>query len=311
MTTSKPLLCSLIGIALLFPTLLRAGNPAPKPLPEPLHQAAPKPKPKPKPAPGRPSEEEPLRPVASAFTFEIGRQSALDTYLSPIRYSGLDVALGYERLRAAGFAPEKWLTRHNVSVNFASMNNQSGSGAMMSLYLDYSFAMLRRWQLGRGLWLAGGGEAALTLGGLYNLRNSNNPATAKVAIDLGATAMASYHLRVGRLPLTFRYQVSLPVVGAFFSPAFGQSYYEMFYIGNTAGIVHFGAWHNRVDLRNYLSVDIHVGKRALRLGYRQLMRTTHVNHLDTQVLGHMFVLGISGEIFRSAPPARRVVSVYN
>ncbi|HIY48905.1 MAG TPA: DUF3316 domain-containing protein [Candidatus Barnesiella excrementavium] len=311
MTTSKPLLCSLIGIALLFPTLLRAGNPAPKPLPEPLHQAAPKPKPKPKPAPGRPSEEEPLRPVASAFTFEIGRQSALDTYLSPIRYSGLDVALGYERLRAAGFAPEKWLTRHNASVNFASMNNQSGSGAMMSLYLDYSFAMLRRWQLGRGLWLAGGGEAALTLGGLYNLRNSNNPATAKVAIDLGATAMASYHLRVGRLPLTFRYQVSLPVVGAFFSPAFGQSYYEMFYIGNTAGIVHFGAWHNRVDLRNYLSVDIHVGKRALRLGYRQLMRTTHVNHLDTQVLGHMFVLGISGEIFRSAPPARRVVSVYN
>lgn len=309
MTTSKPLLCSLIGIALLFPTLLRAGNPAPKPLPEPLHQAVPKPKPKP--APGRPSEEEPLRPVASAFTFEIGRQSALDTYLSPIRYSGLDVALGYERLRAAGFAPEKWLTRHNASVNFASMNNQSGSGAMMSLYLDYSFAMLRRWQLGRGLWLAGGGEAALTLGGLYNLRNSNNPATAKVAIDLGATAMASYHLRVGRLPLTFRYQVSLPVVGAFFSPAFGQSYYEMFYIGNTAGIVHFGAWHNRVDLRNYLSVDIHVGKRALRLGYRQLMRTTHVNHLDTQVLGHMFVLGISGEIFRSAPPARRVVSVYN
>ena len=309
MTTSKPLLCSLIGIALLFPTLLRAGNPAPKSLPKPVRQAAHESSPKP--APGRASETEPLRPVASAFTFEIGRQSALDTYLSPIRYSGLDVALGYERLRAAGFAPEKWLTRHNASVNFASMNNQSGSGAMMSLYLDYSFAMLRRWQLGRGLWLAGGGEAALTLGGLYNLRNSNNPATAKVAIDLGATAMASYHLRVGRLPLTFRYQVSLPVVGAFFSPAFGQSYYEMFYIGNTAGIVHFGAWHNRVDLRNYLSVDIHVGKRALRLGYRQLMRTTHVNHLDTQVLGHMFVLGISGEIFRSAPPARRVVSVYN
>ena len=181
---------------------------------------------------------------------------------------------------------------------------------MLSFYLDYSFAMLRRWHLLVGLWLAGGGEAALTLGGLYNQRNSNNPATAKAAIGLGATAMASYHLRVGRLPLTFRYQVSLPVVGAYFSPAFGQSYYEMFYIGNTGGIVQFGAWHNRVDLRNYLSVDLHLGKMALRLGYRQLMRTTHVNHIDTQVLNHMFVLGISGEIFRSAPPARRVVSLY-
>ncbi|WP_283388321.1 DUF3316 domain-containing protein [Barnesiella viscericola] len=308
MTTSKALLCSLIGIALLFPAALRAEKPAPKPLPKSVHRSVHKPRPKP--APGRASETEPLRPVASAFTFEIGRQSALDTYLSPIRYSGLDVALGYERLRAASFAPEKWLTRHNVLLNFASMSNQSGNGAMMSLYLDYSFAMLRRWQLGRGLWLAGGGEAALTLGGLYNLRNSNNPATAKVVIDLGATAMASYHLQVGRLPLTFRYQVSLPVVGTFFSPAFGQSYYEMFYLGNTAGIVHFGVWHNRVDLRNYLSVDLHLGKMALRLGYRQLMRTTHINHIDTQVLSHMFVLGISGEIFRAAPPARRVVSVY-
>lgn len=292
MTTRKSLLCALLGTALLFPGCLRAGEPVSEPLREKLQ------------------EEEPLRPVATAVTFEIGRQSALDTYLSPIRYRGLDVALGYERLRAASFAPEKWFTRHNVLANFATMTNESGSGSMLSFYLDYSFAMLRRWQLLDGLWLAGGGEAALTLGGLYNLRNSNNPATAKAAIDLGATAMASYHLRVGRLPLTFRYQVSLPVVGAYFSPAFGQSYYEMFYIGNTCGIVQFGAWHNRVDLRNYLSVDLHLGKMALRLGYRQLMRTTHVNHIDTQVLNHMFVLGISGEIFRSAPPARRVVSLY-
>ena len=224
--------------------------------------------------------EKPLRPVTSVFTVELGRQSALDTYLTPIRYWGLDVALGYERLRAVSFAPEKW------------------------------FTMLRRCQLLDGLYVSGGGEAALTLGGLYNLRNSNNPATAKAAIDLGATAMASYHFYISRLPVTLRYQVSLPVIGTFFSPEFGQSYYEMFGIGNCSGIVHFGAWHNRVDVRNYISVDLHVGKRALRLGYRQVMRTTHINSIDTQVLTHTFVLGISGEIFRAAPSDRRIVSVY-
>ena len=101
------------------------------------------------------------------------------------------------------------------------------------------------------------------------------------------------------------------IVGIFFSPEFGQSYYEMFYIGNCDGMVHFGAWHNRVDLRNYITVDLHLGKRALRLGYRQVMRTTHVNHIDTQVFTHAFVLGISGEIFRSVRPARRIVSVYH
>ncbi len=254
--------------------------------------------------------EKPLRPVTSVFTVELGRQSALDTYLTPIRYWGLDVALGYERLRAVSFAPEKWFTRHNVSGSFASMTNQSGSGSMLSFYLDYSFAMLRRWQLLDRLYVSGGGEASLTLGGLYNLRNSNNPATAKAAIDLGATAMASYHFYISRLPVTLRYQVSLPVIGTFFSPEFGQSYYEMFGIGNCSGIVHFGAWHNRVDVRNYISVDLHVGKRALRLGDRQVMRTTHINSIDTQVLTHTFVLGISGEIFRAAPSDRRIVSVY-
>ena len=111
--------------------------------------------------------------------------------------------------------------------------------------------------------------------------------------------------------MTLRYQVSLPVVGAFFSPEYGQSYYEMFYLGNSDGIVHFGAWHNRVDLRNYITVDLHLGQRALRLGYRQVMRTTHINYIDTQVFTHSFALGISGEIFRSVRPARRIVSVYH
>ncbi len=256
-------------------------------------------------------EPEPLRPAATAFTVEIGRQSALDTYLSPVRYGGLSLALGYERLRATSFAPGQWLTRHAVTGTFASMTNTSGNGSMLSGYLDYSFAMLRRWQVCKGLWLAGGGEASLTLGGLYNLRNSNNPGSAKAAVDLGVTAMASYHFRIKRLPVTLRYQGSLPVIGAFFSPEFGQSYYEMFYIGNRDGMVHLGAWHNRVDLRNYISVDLHLGTRALRLGYRQVMRTTHLYHIDTQVFTHAFVLGISGEIFRSVRPARRIVSVYH
>ena len=148
--------------------------------------------------------------------------------------------------------------------------------------------------------MVGGREAVFLVEGLYNLRNSNNPATAKAAIDLGATAMASYHFYISRLPVTLRYQVSLPVIGTFFSPEFGQSYYEMFGIGNCSGI----------DVRNYISVDLHVGKRALRLGYRQVMRTTHINSIDTQVLTHTFVLGISGEIFRAAPSDRRIVSVY-
>ncbi len=252
----------------------------------------------------------PLRPVASAFTVELGSQSALDTYLVPIRYQGLDIALGYERMRATSFAPDSWLTRHVASISLATMSNPAGNGSMLSAYLDYSFSMMRYWQVAKHWQLAVGGEASLTAGVLYNRRNSNNPANAKAAIDFGATGMASYHFHNSRLPITLRYQMSLPVVGVFFSPEFGESYYEMFRVGNHSGLTHLGAWHNRFDMRNYLSVDLHLGKRALRLGYRNTLRSTHVNHLDCQVITHTFVLGFSGEWFCPQPRERKIISVY-
>ncbi len=252
----------------------------------------------------------PVRPAASAFTVGIGEQRALDTYLTPIRYHGWEIALNYERMRAAGFAPESWLTRHDVSGEFAVLSNEAGNGSMLSAYLDYSFAMLRRWRIAEGLHLSLGGELGATLGSIYNRRNSNNPATAKAAIDLGVAAMLSYRLHIGKRPITLRYQASLPVVGAFFSPAFGESYYEMFGIGNHHDLVHMGFWHNRFDMRNNLLIDIHFGKRALRLGYRQLTRTTHINHIDTQVFSNMFVVGVSGEWFCPQPASRRIISVY-
>ncbi len=256
------------------------------------------------------SAPKPLRPGVSAFTIEVGGQSAVDTYLGPIRYQGLDIVLNYEHMRATSFAPETWLTRHVASLSFATMTNSSGTGSMLSAYIDYSFAMMRRWRLAQRWQLAVGGEASLTAGVLYNRRNSNNPANAKAAIDLGLAGMASYHIPIRRLPLTLRYQMSLPVIGVFFSPAFGESYYEMFDVGNHSGLAHFGAWHNRFDMRNYLSVDLHFGKRALRLGYRNTLRTTHVNHLDCQVVAHTFVLGFSGEWFCPQPPERKIISVY-
>ncbi len=256
------------------------------------------------------SVSNPLRPATAAFTVDLGSQSALDTYLGDIRYQGFDIALGYEHMRAAAFAPETWLNRHTASLAIATMTNSTGNGSMLSAYIDYSFAMMRRWRPAKCWQLAAGGEAALTAGVLYNRRNSNNPANAKVAVDLGITGMASYHIHNSRLPLTLRYQLSLPVVGVFFSPAFGESYYEMFRVGNHSNLAHVGAWHNRFDMRNYFSVDLHWGKRALRLGYRNTLRTTHINHLDCQVFTHTVVVGFSGEWFCPQPRERKIISVY-
>ena len=58
--------------------------------------------------------QEPIRPVLSAYTVEIGSSHIADTYLSPLKYSGGATALNYERMQAMEFTPEKWVMRLNA-----------------------------------------------------------------------------------------------------------------------------------------------------------------------------------------------------
>ena len=108
--------------------------------------------------------------------------------------------------------------------------------------------------------------------------------------------MLTYTLHIGRFPITFRYQLSLPVLGVFFSPAFGESYYEIFYLKNHSGIVKFGSWHNRFDMNNLLTVEIPIGRSALRLGYDNRIRSSRASHLDYFHYSNAFVIGIATPI---------------
>ena len=141
-----------------------------------------------------------------------------------------------------------------------------------------------------------GGEIELSGGVLYNPRNSNNPAAAKTSIALGFAEMLTYTLHIGHFPITLRYQLSLPVLGVFFSPAFGESYYEIFYLRNHSGIVKFGSWHNRFDMNNLLTVEIPIGRSALRLGYDNRIRSSRASHLDYFHYSNAFVIGIATPI---------------
>ena len=49
------------------------------------------------------------RPVLSSYTVEAGSAHLVETYLSPLKYSGWGTALGYERMQAMRFDPENWV----------------------------------------------------------------------------------------------------------------------------------------------------------------------------------------------------------
>ena len=52
-----------------------------------------------------------------------------------------------------------------------------------------------------------------------------------IRLYAGASGIAAYRFNAGRLPMTVRWQATLPVVGGFFLPDYDQSFYEM-YLGN-------------------------------------------------------------------------------
>lgn len=235
--------------------------------------------------------EETLRPVSSAFMLDAGSTHLLDTYLSPLKYTGWHLAFSYERNQAMKFAPELWRQQLSLGLEFNRGENPARNASMLYGNLEASWAMSRLWKLPRRFWISAGGRAGADLGWVYNDRNSNNPAAVKADIYLGATAAAGWSVTLGKLPVSLRWQTSLPLLGVFFSPEYDELYYEI-YLGNHHGLAHCGWPGNLFRWDNLVTADLGLGTSSLRLGFRSRIYSTEVNHITTRTFSYAFVLGV-------------------
>lgn len=235
-----------------------------------------------------------VRPVMSAYMVDLGSASVLDTYLSSIRYKGVNLRLSYERMQAMKFNPDKWVMQLEAGVDYSPAKNPSKDISIHTLMADFKWGMMHRWKISPELQLFGGGNAEFRGGALYAPANSNNVVSVKINMGLNFTGMAVYNRKIGRLPVTFRYQATLPIVSASYSPEYGESYYEM-YVGNHSGLVYVGWIGNHFTMQNLLTADMHFGKTTLRVGYRGVIETSWVNNLNTQIFRNSLVLGVCGE----------------
>lgn len=243
------------------------------------------------------------RPVVSAYTLEAGTAHIAQTYLSPLRYSGPMIALSYERMQAMRFDPERWVMRLSGRLDGArTRNNPARNATMWDLGLNLGWGMMRR--LNIGPWsLYGGGYTSVEGGVLYVPRNSNNPVAAKAAWTVGVEASAVYHTSLWGKKLTLRYLGEIPLTGVFFSPEYGELYYEI-YLGNHKGLVR-GAWPgNFFRVNNLLTADIALGRTILRLGYRCNIMSTKTHDIVNRHIEHTAVIGVASE-WLSLSPSRR------
>lgn len=255
-----------------------------------------------------------VRPVTATWNLEAGSGHLADTYLSPLRYSGVAAAVGYERWQAMRFSPKRWAMRLRVRLDMAHTTLPRSGTPMWSLGLEGDWSMMWRFSPMERLTLYGGPLIQARLGCLYLSRNGNNPVQAQAHAAVGVAAAATYALSLGRLPVTLGVQPSLPLAGVFFMPQYGELYYEIG-LGNRTGLVHAawpGSWRSVECL---VSADLHLGHTTLRLGYRFDLTSARANHITSRSLRHMAVVGVGGKWMSVAPGSTlteraRIISAY-
>src|SRR5574344_2086082 len=192
-----------------------------------------------------------------------GHLNLLDTYLSPREYTagfGNEVCLSYETMRQLKCMRHRGVRQILFDIRYASADNTSKEGGEQYALMHWSLAYYYSWRLG----LLAGGMYDFNAGVLYNSRNSNNPAQAKLYTRFSASGQAIYRARLARYQFVLRYQVDLPFMGLTFSPDYGQSYYEIFSLGQPRNNVCFIYPGNSPSWRHTLSSDFPVGPLTLR-----------------------------------------------
>ena len=221
----------------------------------------------------------------------IGKTNVYDTYLSPLEYKGPELRFMHESMRMTRLMGGRVSAQRIVQVNCSSTDNISKSSTSYSGMFNWTYALHYQYNVNGNLKILFGPMIDLNGGFIYNTRNSNNPAQAKVYGNIDASAMAIYKFRIARYPMVVRYQANLPFMGVMFSPEYGQSYYEIFSLGHGGRNVLFTSFHNAPSLRQMLTLDFPVGKTIMRAGYLCDIQQAKVNNLKSHFYSHNFMIG--------------------
>lgn len=242
----------------------------------------------------------PERIVVKSTTFGLTGINALDTYLGGYDYTGGGLYMQHENFRDARTGSYRWKfqTMFNGTLGYTTQGNNGQLVAMGS----YSWGGYHPFAVGDRLKLLAGAQIQLEGGALYVPGNGNNPVTAKLRTAFAASGMAIYRFPVKGSDWTTRLQLDIPLLGVMFAPQFGQSYYEIFGLGHTDGIIAFTHPLNCPMWRQTATLDIPLRWRhhssTLRIAYTGDIYQSDINGIRSHIYRHAFSIGFVKTIFK-------------
>lgn len=238
------------------------------------------------------------RYITRATMYGIGYTNVFDTYLSPQEYRGMEFRLSRETMRMTKLLDGHVSVQNFFQAHVGYTHNRADNNNTFSGLVNWNYGLHYQFRLTDNFKLLAGGLFDINGGFVYNLRNSNNPASARAYVNLDASGMAIWHLHIKRYPLTLRYQLNVPVMGVMFSPHYGQSYYEIFTLNNSGGVVQFTSLHNQPSVRQMVSVDLPIHLAKMRLSYIADIQQARVNGIRSHTYSHVFMIGLVKELYR-------------
>ena len=237
------------------------------------------------------------RHVMRSVMIGAGHNNTFETYLSPLEYKGPEVRFAYETMRMTRLMDGNVSAQNLLQLHASYTENISQTNHTYGGLVNWSYALHYQFRPAKGLKILFGPMLDLNAGVVYNRRNSNNPAQAKAYGGLGASGMLIWKFRIRNYPMTVRYQANLPLLGVMFSPEFGESYYEIFSLGNGGRNVVFTSLHNNPSLRQLLTLDFPVGNTVMRVGYVCDLQQAKVNNLKSHTYSHDFMIGVVRNLY--------------
>lgn len=228
----------------------------------------------------------------STHLLGIGGTNILDTYISQEKFKGSGFTYLYIREDAK---PEKhWSSVIEHEFGFSTTEDRSKTTTELEAGYNLYWGRYRQWRLlDDHLCLQAGGLINGTLGFIYHTSSANNPAQARVALNLMPSGIATYNFRLWKQRFAARYELNVPLVGVMFSPNYGQSYYEIFSLGNYDHNIVPTTFVSAPTFRQQLTLDWRTSEKiAIRIGYLGNYQQADVNNLKQHVYAHRFLIGI-------------------